>query len=405
MFELLYQPAPVFWSNLVLLQHNPELRLYQQWGPVLLLSALWALCQEDVPLYLPVNMDRVLQRVLLAGGSCAALGICVLCVPVLLRFSRQPVSADNLTGPGPEQESAPLLTEEVVRGVAAPQEACAPVEMSSGLPVSTGHALVDSLLVFLHSESLEELSAGRILELAAKLERADEALRRGTAVDTLPRWGSKDGQTLARRLRGVGTYLQQRARLLRTLGQTRGQCEDSERDVVLGLELCWEELEKMHRRIAVPGGTAGDLDVREVLKEVQGLSAELRQRRERLQLCQSHLADTTRVLQELSRNRRELERQAGSPTDPLWTERLLQASAAQNEEIRSKFLSLESIADCLRTHLEGLRVQGRDSASSTCPPTPVETPPAELSPPPSPSPTSRSLIPALDCLCGSVRRR
>ncbi|KPP68357.1 hypothetical protein Z043_112969, partial [Scleropages formosus] len=205
--------------------------------------------------------------------------------------------------------------------------------------------------------------------------RADEALRRGTAVDTLPRWGSKDGQTLARRLRGVGTYLQQRARLLRTLGQTRGQCEDSERDVVLGLELCWEELEKMHRRIAVPGGTAGDLDVREVLKE------------------------------ELSRNRRELERQAGSPTDPLWTVRLLQASAAQNEEIRSKFLSLESIADCLRTHLEGLRVQGRDSASSTCPPTPVETPPAELSPPPSPSPTSRSLIPALDCLCGSVRRR
>ncbi|XP_036393478.1 uncharacterized protein si:ch211-151h10.2 isoform X2 [Megalops cyprinoides] len=394
-----------------------------RWCSVAQATAVWAVCQEEAPLFPPLCLGEVWRRSLLAGALWLSLALCFLSLKALLHYRQQ-------------QEHF-LESDVAVRERSAGLQACVGSERHMGGPVPVAHALMDSLLVCLLSEALENPSPPHIQALAHRLEMATEMLQRADILQGGPQSGGDLGArgdvedpVLTDRLKGICDYLSQRLQSLHALLRAQGEYRDSVHAVLEGLQHRWAQLVVLHVRVTMEKGRVGEEDILTVLEEVKCLSMELGECRTRLQQCQALLNDSTHLLQELGCSQRGLGNCGGTRGETLWTERLLQSNTAQFEEVQHNLLSLENLTSCFQTHLEGLRMNEEmertsqshlDLSSSMCNSTPCvhpsDTPPLHSCPPPetqdqlptavSPTLCERSaqrLSSTLICLRSSLRR-
>ncbi|KAJ8403799.1 hypothetical protein AAFF_G00346670 [Aldrovandia affinis] len=341
------------------------------WRTVVLAGEVWAVCQEEAPLYPSLHLCKVWQRSLLF----LSLALCALSLKALLCHWRW-------------QQGAPSLeTEEVVRQREPGQQACVSGGRNMDGPVPLAHALMDSLLLCLLSETLEEPKAPHIQTLAHRLEMVTEALQRADILqtgDVQGQTGDVQGQTggvedprLTYRLRGICAYLQQRARSLHALAKAQGDYGYSVREVQAVVQQHWTRLVELHVRVTVRRKRegedvrkerGGEEDVETALRDVQHLFTECDKVRGRLQQCRTHLSEVTHLLQELDGGQQALGDRGGARVECLWTERLLQANTKQCEEVSQDFLSLERLTSCFQAHLKGLRPNGLERAAPSTPP-------------------------------------
>ncbi|KAM6972875.1 uncharacterized protein FYW47_002948 [Aplochiton taeniatus] len=229
---------------------------------------------------------------------------------------------------------------------------------------------------------------------------------------------------LADKVEHVRSYLQKRASSLRRLHQVQGDLEALLKSLLEDLEGQWAQLEELHTRATLtkhgdpqePG--QGDLD--SVRKDTQCVSTVLDNHRSRLQVCQQHHRDTTRLLQELSwSHSHAVSHSLHSHMESSWPEILLQWNIEQFDQVQQSFLSLEQQTTTFQAHLGGLS-RTQDTGPGKGPPThpgPLGScschaspsapcsgrcrrspavPPEHLTPSPSAPTSSRLLAPAPD---------
>ncbi|KAG7471146.1 hypothetical protein MATL_G00121370 [Megalops atlanticus] len=394
------------------------------WCSVAQATAVWAVCQEEAPLFPSLCPGEVWRRSLLAGALWLSLALCFLSLRALLHYRQR-------------QQEHFLESDEAVRQRAAGLQACVGSERHMGGPVPVAHALTDSLLLCLLSEALEDPTPPHIQALAHRLEMVMEMLKRADILQAGPQRGGVQGARggvedtlLTDRLKGICDYLSQRVQSLHTLLRAQEKYRDSVQAVLEGLKHRWTQLVVLHVRVTMEKGRVGEEDIQTVLQEVECLSMELGQCRTGLQQCRALLNDSTHLLQELGCSQRGLGDCGDTMGETLWTECLLQSNTAQFEEVQHNLLSLENLTSCFQTHLEGLRVieemeqtsqSHPDLSPSVCNSTPCvhpsDTPPVHSRPPPeaqdqlptalSPTLCERSaqrLSSTFDCLRSSLRR-
>ncbi|XP_023663037.1 uncharacterized protein [Paramormyrops kingsleyae] len=327
-----------------LVKSDSTQQLCQRWSTVLLVGVMWAVCHREAPLFPSLSLSQVCERLLLAAGLWTGLGLCIFSFRTLLHYHKQGM---HLLQP----------EEAVERSEARPQAWTAP-ESSPGLSVCETHALLSCMLVLLCSESLQDGSLAAVLEQADRLERAAQALQKGAVVFPAQPQGGRTGQeveTPAERLQRIGSYLESRSQSLRTLFRAQTVYQNAAEEALKGLGCCWDRLEEMHDCVTVPTAMKERVNPEGALREVESLSAELVKQEDRLRICKARAKDSCHLLQELSHSQRGLQDQSGTRPMPLWTDKLIQSNEMQLAELRSKFVSLEHLMICLRTHLEGLR--------------------------------------------------
>ncbi|KAJ8368666.1 hypothetical protein SKAU_G00086940 [Synaphobranchus kaupii] len=335
------------------------------WHTVVLAGEVWALCQEEAPLHPSLYLGQVWSRSLLAGCLWFSLALCAFFLKAVFQRRHQQVAPS-------------LQNQEVIRERAAGQQASLPNGRNVNRPVPLTNALMDSLLLCLLSEALENPCPPHIQALAHRLEMVNLTLRRADVLgDSLQRGGiqglrgSEEPPLLTDSLQGICTFLQQRVRLLRALDQAQGDYGYSMQGIKEVLEQHWALLVQLHIRVtlrrkrseaeecvhtAVKKAREGEEEIEMALRNVERFSMEQAQCKGRLQQSRTHLSDITRMLQELGGSLRALGERGGAGTESLWTERLLQSNTQQLEEAVQDSLSLERLTSCFQTHLEGLRV-------------------------------------------------
>ncbi|XP_048836947.1 uncharacterized protein LOC125711751 isoform X2 [Brienomyrus brachyistius] len=350
-------------------------QLCQRWSTVLLVGVMWAVCHREAPLFPSLSLSQACQRLWLAAGLWTGLGLCIFSIRTLLHYHKQPRGMHLLQA-----------EEAVERSEARPQAWTAP-ESSPGLSVCETHALFSCMLVFLCSESMQDGSLGAVLEHADRLERAAQALQKGAVVfPAQPQGGRMDQEveTPAERLQRIGSYLESRSQSLRTLFQAQTVYRNAAEEALKGLGCCWDRLEEMHDCVTMPTASKEQVSPEGALREVESLSVELIKQEERLQVCEAHAKDSCHLLRELSHSQRGLQDRSGTRPIPLWTDKLIQSNEMQLAELRGKFVSLEHLLFCLRTHLEGLRdgvvlngaARFLSHARPPSPPSPPASPPS-----------------------------
>ncbi|KAG5837601.1 hypothetical protein ANANG_G00241050 [Anguilla anguilla] len=339
------------------------------WHAVVLAGEVWAVCQEEAPLHPSLYLCQVWSRALLAGVLWLGLALCLLFLrAVVRRWS-------------PQQGAPCLQAQEVMRERAAVPLDSSPSGRSPNGPVPLAEALMDSLLLFLLSEALDDPCPAHIRAHAHRLEMVMQTLDRadvlGDGSKRGPR-GSEEHPLLTDTLLGVRTFLQQRVLWLRALAQAQGDYGYSMQGAKEGLEQRWALLGQLHSQVtlrkrrrseaeeqvllAVKKEREGEEDIKVALRSVECFFVDLAQCKGRLQQSHAHLSDITHLLQDLGASLRALGeggdmevKRGGVEAEPLWTERLLQASTQQFDEAIQDFLSLEKLTSCFQTHLEGLR--------------------------------------------------
>ncbi|KAJ8280277.1 hypothetical protein GJAV_G00052660 [Gymnothorax javanicus] len=371
------------------------------WDTVMPAGEVGALCQEEAPLHHSLCLEQVWSRSLLAGGLWLSLGLCVLLLKRVLRRS-------------PSQQGAPFLhSEEIVREEAASQQTSLPSGSSANGPIPLAKALMDSLLLCLLSESVDDPCPTSIQALTRRLEMLNQTLMRADILGENQKPGGVQGlggceenQQLTNSLQGVCTFLQQRVQRLRSLSQAQEDYGSSVQRVEEVLTQSWDRLVQLHVQVtltrersaaeeqvlaAVKREREGEEeDVETTLRSVEHFSIDLAERKDKLHESRAHLRDTKHLLQELEGSLQALGETAGAEAESVWTKQLQQSNTLQFEEVVEDFLSLQWLTCCFRSHLEGLRADKLGSGEPPPHPNPSasartpDPPPRPSFPPPAP---------------------
>lgn len=131
--------------------------------------------------------------------------------------------------------------------------------------------------------------------------------------------------------------------------------EASVKDMLEGLEGLWAQLEELHTGVTLTKeGNHGHRDLALAQTDAETLFAVLGHYRNRLQCCQTHLKDSTQLLQELTWSHTHISNSVSSSSESVWPELLLQSNIEQFDKVQESFLSLEQQTSTFQAHLKGL---------------------------------------------------
>lgn len=135
----------------------------------------------------------------------------------------------------------------------------------------------------------------------------------------------------------------------------QGDFEASVKDMLAGLNGLWAQLEELHTKVTfTKEGNRGHGDLASALTDAKTLLAVLDHHRNRLQCCQTHLEDSTLLLQELTWSHTHTSNSVSSSSESVWPELLLQSNIEQLDKVQESFFSLEQQTSTFKAHLEGL---------------------------------------------------
>lgn len=230
-----------------------------------------------------------------------------------------------------------------------------PRPRSPGPSIPLAFALVDGLLLSVLQESLPDPPVPHIKSLLNQLESVFHMLQKADV-------GSEEtlemdyDLKLTDKVKLIQTYLQKRMNSLCTLIHVQQNFEASVKDMLVGLDGLWAQLEELHTGVTLTKeGSQDHRDLALALTDAETLFAVLGRYRNRLQRCQTHLKDSTQLLQELSWSHTHMSNRVKSSSESVWPELLLQSNIEQFDKVQENFLSMEQQTSTFQAHLEGLR--------------------------------------------------
>ncbi|XP_074535674.1 uncharacterized protein LOC141797884 [Halichoeres trimaculatus] len=173
----------------------------------------------------------------------------------------------------------------------------APRPRSPGPTVPLALTLADGLLLSVLQEPLPDPPVPHIKSLLNRLEsvfhvlqKADIGSEETLEMDYDPKVTDK--------VKLIQTYLQKRMNSLCTLIHVQQNFEASVKDMLEGLDGLWAQLEELHTGVTLTREESQDHgDLALALTDAETLFAVLGRFRNRLQRCQTHLKDSTQLLQ------------------------------------------------------------------------------------------------------------
>ncbi|XP_030007179.1 uncharacterized protein LOC115431070 [Sphaeramia orbicularis] len=218
-----------------------------------------------------------------------------------------------------------------------------------------GLALVDSLLLCVLQEPLQDPKVAHIQDLIHRLELVSQTLEKAdSGSEATPKEDLDGDVALKDKVKRTLTYLQQRAKSLRKLVEMQGDFEAGVGDLLEGLGGLWAQLEDLHTGVTLnKEGGEGHRNLASAQTDAKFLFTVLGQYRIRFQSCQSHLKDTTQLLQELTWSHTHMCNGVSS-SELVWPELLLQSNIEQFDKVQESFLSLEQQTSTFQAHLDGL---------------------------------------------------
>ncbi|XP_056297235.1 uncharacterized protein si:ch211-151h10.2 [Pseudoliparis swirei] len=219
-------------------------------------------------------------------------------------------------------------------------------------------ALVDSLLLCVLQEPLSDPSVLHIQALLSRMELVCHTLEKADIGSEVALEDVGGDSTLIDKVKRVHTYLQQRSSFLCRLVQVQGEFDVRVKDLLLGLEGLWAQLEDLHTGVTLTKeGSHGDLASTQT--DTETLFAVLSHYGNTLQCCQAHLKDSTQLLQELMWRHTQTSSSVSSSGESVWPELLLQSNIEQFDKVQESFITLEQQTSTFRAHLEGLGKENR----------------------------------------------
>ncbi|XP_070762617.1 uncharacterized protein [Enoplosus armatus] len=254
------------------------------------------------------------------------------------------------------KEEPPLrIQQEVVTENKSNQYSWTSPPRSSGQDVPLAFALADSLLLCVLQEPLPDPSVPHIKTLFSRLESVSNTLERADSGPEATLEEVGQDSKLTDKVKLIRTYLQQRMRSLCRLVQVQGDFDASVKDMLEGLDGLWAQLEELHTGVTLTKeGSRGNGDLDSAQTDAEALFAVLGHYRNRLPCCQTHLKDSTQLLQELTWSHTHISNSVSSRSESVWPELLLQSNIEQFDKVQEGFLSLEQQTSTFQAHLEGL---------------------------------------------------
>ncbi|XP_034557507.1 uncharacterized protein si:ch211-151h10.2 [Notolabrus celidotus] len=235
----------------------------------------------------------------------------------------------------------------------------APRSRSPGPSVPLALALADSLLLCVLQEPLPDLSVPHIKTLLCRLESVFHTIQKADIDNTVVEVDYDP--KLTDKVKLIQTYLQQRMNSLCRLISVQQNFEARVKDMLEGLDGLWSQLEELHTGVTLTKeGSQGHRDLASALTDAETLFAVLGRYRNRLQCCQTHLKDSTQLLQELTWSHTHMSNRVSSSGESLWPELLLQANIEQFDKVQENFLSMEQQTSTFQAHLEGLKKESEE---------------------------------------------
>nr|XP_020470413.1 uncharacterized protein LOC109968464 [Monopterus albus] len=208
--------------------------------------------------------------------------------------------------------------------------------------------LADSLLLCVLQEPLADPSVPHIHILLSRLVSLSHILEKASTEPVA-------ADVVRDKVQLIRSYLQDRMRLLRALVQVQGDFEASVKDMLEGLDGLWAQLEELHTGVTLTKEeNRGHGDLALAQRDAETLFAVLSGYRNKLQSCQTHLKDSTQLIQELTWSHIRISDSVNSSSESVWPELLLQSSIEQFDKVQESFLSLEQQTCTFQAHLEGL---------------------------------------------------
>ncbi|XP_056905030.1 uncharacterized protein si:ch211-151h10.2 isoform X2 [Takifugu flavidus] len=210
-------------------------------------------------------------------------------------------------------------------------------------------ALADSLLLCVLQEPLPDPGVSHIKALLSRLQ----------AVSSPLEFAEMDRSSAAAdKVQLIRGYLQQRTDSLVSLLQVQADFEASVKDMLEGLDGLWARLELLHTGVTLSKQESrGHKDLASACTDAETLSTVMCHYGKRLQSCQTHLSDSTQLLQELTWSHTHISNhmsRSWSSAESVWPELLLQSNIEQFDKVQESFLSLEQQISTFQAHLEGL---------------------------------------------------
>ncbi|XP_060903065.1 uncharacterized protein si:ch211-151h10.2 isoform X1 [Labrus mixtus] len=337
-----YQPQEISWSQIR--RKLPHWNLnFRGCYSFALVAAVWSVCQVEAPLHPSVLLVDVCWRLVLVCSVWMGLGGCVHALKSSLR-------------PGQTQgERAQRMEEEVVSENRNIQYSWKPQRRSPGPGVPLDLALADSLLLCLLQEPLRDPTVPNIKTQICRLESVFYKLEEADIGSDATLEEMDYNSKLTDKVKLIRNYLQKRMSSLCRLVQVQGDFESSVKDMLEGLDGLWAQLEELHTGVTLSKeGSQGHRDLASALTDAETLFAVLGRYRKRLQRCQSHLKESTQLLQELIWSHTHIRNSVSSSSESVWPELLLQSNIEQFDKVQENFLSMEQQTSTFQAHLEGL---------------------------------------------------
>ncbi|GAA6235697.1 uncharacterized protein LOC108876113 [Lates japonicus] len=320
------------------------LRPWTDWYGFAPFGIMWLVCQVEALLHPNVSLVDVCWRFLLVCLLWTVLGGCTHALKCCLR-------------PGQNQGEPPQrIQQEVVTENRNIQYSWVSQSRSPGPHVPMALALANSLLLCVLQEPLPDPSVPHIHSLLSRLEAVSHTLEKADTGSEVTLDEVDRDSTLTDKVKLICTYLQKRMRSLNTLVQVQGDFDASVKDMLEGLEGLWAQLEELHTGVTLTKeGSRGHGDLASARTDAENLFAVLGHYRNRLQCCQTHLKDSTQLLQELTWSHTHISNSVSSSSESVWPELLLQSNIEQFDKVQENFFSVEQQISAFQAHLEGLR--------------------------------------------------
>ncbi|KAF7219544.1 uncharacterized protein si:ch211-151h10.2 isoform X2 [Nothobranchius furzeri] len=300
-----------------------DLRTSRPWSSLASVGVLWFLFQLEVLRHPSLPLEDLFCRLILLCVLWLLLGACFHGLRFYLRT-------------GPTQVEPPQMS--MLPWILQTRSPDAPLTI----------ALTHCLLLCVLQEPLQDPSVSHIKALLSKLEAVAHMLQSvGPEVD--------QASAFIGSLKLLCSYLQQRTASLRALVQVQEDLEVSVKDLLQGFGGLWTQLEELHTGVTLGKQEGqGHRDPSSVQTDSETLVAELGRYKNKLQMCEVLLKDSTQLLQELTWSHSHVSAKVNSSSESVWPEILLQSNIEQFDKVQESFTSLDQQTATFQTHLEGL---------------------------------------------------
>ncbi|XP_034024387.1 uncharacterized protein si:ch211-151h10.2 [Thalassophryne amazonica] len=322
--------------------------IWRGWHALTPAGALWAICHFEVLLDSSVLLVDTCWRLLLVCMLCLVLAGCVYTLKWCLQSQQRQVKIVHQT-----QEN--MTEKDNNSGVPAPR--------SPGSHVGLSLGLTDCLMLCVLQEPLADTSGPHIKGLLCRMESVSDILEKAEAASYEDAKDRDDKDSiLAGKVKLLLTYLQKRTELLRRLVQVQGNFEASVEEMLHRLKGLWTQLEEQHTRVTLTNkeGSQDFVDLASARSDAEMLFAVVGHFKTEIQCCETHLKDSTQLLQEMTWSHTHASHSVSSSTESVWPELLLQSNMEQFDKVQESFLSLKQQTSTFQAHLQGLKRESRD---------------------------------------------